>query len=153
VVQSFGMVVVLTTLLVLVVLNTATEHRLLGPDAALPTGATIAAAGPVGLSISGASTKPARSPGPAIVAGIGEDQWLYVIGPVVGRGWPLPSRPCAKGGRKARSKTPPKPRRTADGGRVAEPSRWSEGRCSERDRRGRGRWPSTRQPRSISLTE
>jgi aquaporin Z len=82
--QSLGMEIVLTTLLVLVILNAATKHRLLGPDAALPTGATIAAAGLVGLSVSGASMNPARSLGPAIVAGIGQDQWLYVVGPVIG---------------------------------------------------------------------
>jgi len=82
--QSFGLEIILTALLVTVILNAATEHRLLGPDAALPTGATIAAAGLVGLAVSGASMNPARSLGPAIVAGIGESQWIYVVGPVIG---------------------------------------------------------------------
>ena len=50
--QSLGMEILLTTLLVVVILHAATEHRLLGPDAALPTCATIAAAGFVGLAIS-----------------------------------------------------------------------------------------------------
>jgi MIP family channel proteins len=82
--QSFGLEVLLTALLVVVVVNAANQHRLLGPEAALPVGATIAAAGLVGLAISGASMNPARSLGPAIVAGIGRDQWIYVVGPLIG---------------------------------------------------------------------
>jgi aquaporin Z len=82
--QSFAFEILLTTLLVVVILHAATEHRLLGPDAALPTGATIAAAGLVGLAVSGASMNPARSLGPALVAGIGANQWVYVLGPLVG---------------------------------------------------------------------
>jgi aquaporin Z len=84
--QSLAFEVILSGLLVTVILNAATEHRLLGPDAALPTGATIAAAGLVGLAVSGASMNPARSLGPAVVAGIGEDQWIYVVGPLLGAG-------------------------------------------------------------------
>ena len=82
--QSLGMEVVLTMLLVFVILNAAHQHRLLGPNAALPVGATIAAAGLVGLAISGASMNPARSLGPALVAGIAHDQWIYVVGPLIG---------------------------------------------------------------------
>jgi aquaporin Z len=82
--QSFAVEILLTTMLVVVILHAAKEHRLLGPDAALPTGATIAAAGLVGLAVSGASMNPARSLGPAIVAGIGADQWIYVAGPLTG---------------------------------------------------------------------
>ena len=82
--QSFWLEVVLTALLVTVILNAATEHRLLEPDAALPTGATIAAGGLVGIAVSGASMNPARSLGPAIVARIGDGQWIYVVGPLLG---------------------------------------------------------------------
>ncbi len=81
---SYGMECVLTLMVVMVVLAAATEHRLLGPDAALPTGATIAAVGFIGLPISGPSMNPARSAGPAIVAGISRDQWIYVAGPLTG---------------------------------------------------------------------
>ena len=84
VVQSLGVEAILTMLLVFVILNAANQHRLLGPDAALPVGATIAAAGLVGLAISGASMNPARSLGPALVAGIADQQWVYVVGPLVG---------------------------------------------------------------------
>jgi glycerol uptake facilitator-like aquaporin len=82
--QSLGLEILLTALLVFVILSVATQHRLLGPDAALPTGATIVAAHFVGLSVSGASMNPARSLGPAIVSGMGHDQWIYVVGPCVG---------------------------------------------------------------------
>jgi aquaporin Z len=82
--QSLGMEVLLTTLLVVVILSAATQHRLLGPDAALPVGATIAACGLIGSAVSGASMNPARSVGPAIVAGIGHDQWIYIVGPLAG---------------------------------------------------------------------
>ena len=82
--ESLGLEILLTTLLVFVILSVATQHRLLGPDAALPTGATIVAAHFVGLSVSGASMNPARSLGPAIVSGTGRDQWIYVVGPCAG---------------------------------------------------------------------
>ncbi len=82
--QSFGFEVLLTLLLVMVILSTATQHQLVGPDAALAVGATIAAAGLIGIAVSGASMNPARSLGPAIVAGIGQDQWIYVTAPIVG---------------------------------------------------------------------
>jgi aquaporin Z len=82
--ESLGLEILLTALLVFVILSVATQHRLLGPDAALPTVATIVAAHFVGMSVSGASMNPARSLGPAIVAGTSQDQWIYVIGPCIG---------------------------------------------------------------------
>ena len=97
--QSVAMEILLTTLLVTVALSVAARHRLLGPTAPLAVGATIAAAGMVGITISGASMNPARSLGPAIVAHISADQWIYVVGPLIGacigalvvtvcQGWP-----------------------------------------------------------------
>ena len=82
--QSVGMEILLTTLLVAVALSVAARHRLLGPDSAIAMGATIAAAGLIGIAVSGASMNPARSLGPAVVAGVGADQWIYVVGPLVG---------------------------------------------------------------------
>jgi glycerol uptake facilitator-like aquaporin len=82
--QSLGLEIVLTALVVFVTLNAATRHRLLGPDAALATGAVTAAARFIGLAVSGASMNPARSLGPALVAGFGLDQWIYVVGPTIG---------------------------------------------------------------------
>jgi aquaporin Z len=82
--QSLGMEILLTTLLVTVALSVAARHRLLGPDSAIAMGATIAAAGLIGIAVSGASMNPARSLGPALVAGISADQWIYVVGPLAG---------------------------------------------------------------------
>lgn len=76
--------VVLTLLLVTVILGTADRARVVGPDAALAVGATIALCGLIALPIEGAAMNPARSLGPAIVAGDLGDAWIYVVGPVVG---------------------------------------------------------------------
>ena len=75
---------VLTLLLVVVILGTADRFRVVGPNAALAVGATIAACGLIALPIEGASMNPARSIGPAVVAGDLANAWVYVIGPAVG---------------------------------------------------------------------
>ena len=82
--QALGMEVVLTLFLVTVILNTSTRHRLLGPGAALPVGATIALCGLVGLPVSGASMNPARSLGPALAGGELRQAWVYLLGPAAG---------------------------------------------------------------------
>ena len=75
---------ILTTILVTVILGTADRHRLIGPNAALAVGATIALCGLVALPIEGASMNPARSFGPAVVGAKLGDLWIYVLGPLVG---------------------------------------------------------------------
>jgi aquaporin Z len=75
---------VLTTILLIVILGTADRFRVVGPNAALAVGATIAACGLIALPLEGASMNPARSLGPAIVAGDVGDAWIYVLGPVLG---------------------------------------------------------------------
>lgn len=47
-------------------------------------GAVITALGIIGMPISGASMNPARSFGPALVAGNISDQWIYWIAPIIG---------------------------------------------------------------------
>ena len=76
--------VVLTLLLVTVILGTADRARVVGPDAALAVGATIGLCGLIALPIEGASMNPARSLGPAVVAGDLANAWIYLIGPIVG---------------------------------------------------------------------
>jgi aquaporin Z len=75
---------VLTWLLVTVIIGTADRARVVGPDAALAVGATIALCGLIALPIDGASMNPARSLGPAIVTGAVGDVWVYVVGPIIG---------------------------------------------------------------------
>jgi aquaporin Z len=75
---------ILTLLLVTVILGTADRHRIVGPDAALAVGATIALCGLIALPIDGASMNPARSFGPAVVAADFGNLWIYVLGPVLG---------------------------------------------------------------------
>ena len=76
--------IVLAWLLVTVILGTADRASLIGPNAAVAVGATIALCGLIALPIEGASMNPARSLGPAIVAGRLQDVWIYILGPVVG---------------------------------------------------------------------
>jgi len=75
---------ILTAILVTVILGTADRHRLIGPNAALAVGATIAMCGLVALPLEGASMNPARSFGPAVAGGTLGDLWIYVVGPLVG---------------------------------------------------------------------
>lgn len=75
---------ILTMLLVSVILGTADRARVVGPSAAFAVAGTIAMAGLIALPIEGASMNPARSLGPALVAGRVGDLWIYVGGPFVG---------------------------------------------------------------------
>jgi len=75
---------VLTWLLVVVILGTADRHRIVGANAALAVGATIALCGLIALPIEGASMNPARSAGPALVSGDLANLWIYILGPVIG---------------------------------------------------------------------
>lgn len=78
------MEVVLTCLLVSVILGTAEQHRLVGPNAAIAVGGTIALCGLFASPISGASMNPARSLGPDLVAGTLSSTWIYAVGPIAG---------------------------------------------------------------------
>ncbi len=83
-VPALVMEIVLTWLLVVVILGTATRYELIGPDAALAVGATIALCGLFAAPVSGASMNPARSLGPAVVAGSWAEIWIYMVGPLIG---------------------------------------------------------------------
>jgi aquaporin Z len=75
---------VLTTGLVSVILGTASGAQQVGALAALGVGSFIALAGLVGAPVSGASMNPARSLGPALVAGDWTAWWVYLVGPAAG---------------------------------------------------------------------
>lgn len=82
--SALGIEVVLTFFLMFVIKSVATDARAAGQLAAVAIGATVALCALVGGPLTGASMNPARSLGPALVAGIGDQQWLYVVGPVIG---------------------------------------------------------------------
>lgn len=85
---AFGTVVVveamLTVALVSVILQAATRHNLIGPEAAIPVGLVLVVDGLLGGAVTGASMNPARSLGPALTGGPTDGWWLYVVGPVAG---------------------------------------------------------------------
>lgn len=81
---ALGIETILTMILVTVILGTADRARVVGPNAALAVGATIAMAGLIALPIDGASMNPARSLGPALLTGRLDDVWIYLFGPVLG---------------------------------------------------------------------
>jgi aquaporin Z len=78
------MEIILTCLLVTVILGSAHDTRLVGHNAALAVGATIALDGLFAGPISGASMNPARSLGPALISGNMGSYWIYLVGPLVG---------------------------------------------------------------------
>lgn len=82
--QSFGIEVLMTAALMFVIVAVATDTRAVGELAAIAIGATVALDAMWGGPISGASMNPARSLGPALIAGVWRDQWVYVAAPVLG---------------------------------------------------------------------
>lgn len=84
VLQSLGIEIVLTAVLMFVIISVATDSRAAGELAAVAIGITVALnslwAGP----ISGASMNPARAFGPAFVGGFWQHHWIYWVGPPLG---------------------------------------------------------------------
>jgi aquaporin Z len=81
---AVGLEAILTSLLLTVILGTADRYRIVGPNAALAVGATIALCGLVAIPLEGASMNPARSLGPAFVTAHLGDLWIYWLGPAIG---------------------------------------------------------------------
>lgn len=82
--RGFVIEIIITALLVLVTLNAAHEHSLIGTQAAIAVAATMAACRMVAGELTSASMNPARSVGPAVAAAAFDDLWVFVAGPVVG---------------------------------------------------------------------
>ena len=82
--QALLMEIVLTTLLVSVILGTASAAQNVGAIAALGVGGYIALAGLWSAPVSGTSMNPARSFGPALVSGDWTSYWVYIVGPLTG---------------------------------------------------------------------
>ena len=81
---SVVMETVLSFFLLRVILATATNHHLVGHNAALAVGGAIALDRLFAAPISGASMNPARSFGPAVIDSQLGSYWIYLIGPVSG---------------------------------------------------------------------
>jgi len=75
---------VMTGFLMFVVMAVATDTRAFGAAAAIAIGGTVALDSLFGGGVTGASMNPARSFGPALLAGEWTDFWIYVVGPLVG---------------------------------------------------------------------
>ena len=81
---AFAAELLASTLLVAIILGTATRHRVLGANAALASAGAIAVGGLIARSVSGASMNPARSLAPAVVSGTLSHVWIYLIAPLLG---------------------------------------------------------------------
>jgi glycerol uptake facilitator-like aquaporin len=84
--QSFWLETLLTFFLMFVIMAVATDTRAVGQAAALAIGATVGLEALFAGPISGASMNPARSFGPALIAGVWAAQWVYLLAPPLGAG-------------------------------------------------------------------
>ncbi|GAC1413883.1 MAG: aquaporin [Candidatus Velthaea sp.] len=75
---------VITAILVLVILGTSEEQAVVGKNAAIAVGFTVAAMGLTSSFLTGASMNPARSLGPALATGNLENWYVDVAGPILG---------------------------------------------------------------------
>ncbi len=82
--SALVMEIILTLLLVSVIIGTAHGSKVVGQNAGIAVGGTVALCGLFADPVSGASMNPARSLGPALVSGELSQAWIYVVGPVVG---------------------------------------------------------------------
>lgn len=81
---AFVYEVVLTAFLMFVIMAVATDTRAVGAAAAIAIGGTVGLDALVGGPVTGASMNPARSLGPALVAGELHDLWIYLTAPLLG---------------------------------------------------------------------
>lgn len=84
--RAFCLEMVLTVLLMLVIVAVATDRRADGAVPGLAIGLTVVFDVLIGGPVSGGSMNPARSLGPALLAGgsaLGVS-WIYIVGPAVG---------------------------------------------------------------------
>jgi len=82
--QAVAWEAILTALLVLVIIGTADAEAVVGKNAALAVGLTVALCGLFSSPVTGASMNPARSFGPQLIAGMTRISWIYFLGPALG---------------------------------------------------------------------
>jgi MIP family channel proteins len=105
--QSFGLEVVMSFLLMFVILNVSMDHKEKGMIAGVAIGGVIALESLFGGPISGASMNPARSLGPAILSGNLSNLWIYLIAPFIGTLLAVPVWRLIQGGERPRAKENP----------------------------------------------
>jgi aquaporin Z len=81
---AFWYEIVLTVILIVVNLSTANNGRIVGAQSAVANGATTVFDRWISYPISGGSMNPARTLGPAIVAGGTAAWWVYTFAPLIG---------------------------------------------------------------------
>ncbi|KAL4279223.1 hypothetical protein GQ457_03G009770 [Hibiscus cannabinus] len=82
--RSLVLEIIISFLLMFVVSGVATDSRAIGELAGIAVGMTVTLNVFVVGPISGASMNPARSLGPAIVMGVYDGIWVYMVGPIIG---------------------------------------------------------------------
>jgi aquaporin Z len=88
--QSFALEAVLTSILVLVILNVSTGPKETGTLAGIAVGGVIGLEAMFAGPICGASMNPARSLAPALVSGHLAATWVYLIAPTLGAAIAVP---------------------------------------------------------------
>ena len=83
-VQAFVLEIILSLILMLVILSVPFNAKETGLLAGVAIGAVIAFEALFAGPVSGASMNPARSLGPAILAGEMDSLWVYLIAPIIG---------------------------------------------------------------------
>jgi MIP family channel proteins len=82
--QSFVLELILTFFLMIVIMGAAVDAKAVKGFAGLAIGATVGLEAMFGGPISGASMNPARSFGPALLAGAWASHWIYWVAPILG---------------------------------------------------------------------
>lgn len=81
--HALGIEFVLSLILYTIIIGTANRARVVGPEAAIAVGGTVALCGLIAEPITGASMNPARSFGPAVVSGRMESLGIYFLAPLL----------------------------------------------------------------------
>jgi MIP family channel proteins len=79
--------IILTFFLMFVIMAVATDTRAVGEAAAIAIGGTVGLDAMFGGPVTGASMNPARSLGPALIAGDHFALWVYIVAPLIGAGF------------------------------------------------------------------